>query len=84
MKDLKHIKRFNESEENFNISDVRSSKKSTWDGIFERLAIKCNNFDEFGKNVKKLNRNTNNRVENQMLMVGQDNFFITYNGWVYM
>jgi len=26
MKDLKHIKRFNESEENLNISDVRSSK----------------------------------------------------------
>jgi hypothetical protein len=27
MKDLKHIKRFNESEENLNISDVRSSKE---------------------------------------------------------
>ena len=27
MKDLKHIKRFNESEENFNISDVSDSKK---------------------------------------------------------
>jgi hypothetical protein len=26
MKDLKHIKRFNESQENLNISDVRSSK----------------------------------------------------------
>jgi hypothetical protein len=26
MKDLKHIKRFNKSEENLNISDVRSSK----------------------------------------------------------
>ncbi|NPV13038.1 MAG: hypothetical protein HPY57_14830 [Ignavibacteria bacterium] len=26
MKDLKHIRRFNESNENFNISDVRSSK----------------------------------------------------------
>jgi hypothetical protein len=26
MKDLKHIKRFNESDENLNISDVRSSK----------------------------------------------------------
>jgi hypothetical protein len=25
MKDLKHIKRFNESEENLNISDVRSN-----------------------------------------------------------
>ena len=29
MKDLKHIKRFNESDENLNISDVRSSKKLT-------------------------------------------------------
>jgi hypothetical protein len=29
MKDLTHIKRFNESEENLNISDVRSSK-NTW------------------------------------------------------
>ena len=28
MKDLKHIRRFNESEENSNISDVRSSKKT--------------------------------------------------------
>jgi hypothetical protein len=28
MKDLKHIKRFNESEENLNISDVIESKKS--------------------------------------------------------
>jgi hypothetical protein len=27
MKDLKHIKRFNESEENLNISDVSGSKK---------------------------------------------------------
>jgi hypothetical protein len=27
MKDLKHIKRFNESEENLNISDVSSSKE---------------------------------------------------------
>jgi hypothetical protein len=27
MKDLKHIKRFNESDENLNISDVRSSEK---------------------------------------------------------
>ncbi len=29
MKDLKHIKRFNESEENLNISDVISSKTKT-------------------------------------------------------
>lgn len=30
MKDLKHIKRFNESDENLNISDVRSSKINEW------------------------------------------------------
>ena len=29
MKDLKHIKRFNESDENFNISDVSDSILST-------------------------------------------------------
>jgi len=29
MKDLKHIKRFNESEENLNISDVSSSNKNS-------------------------------------------------------
>ncbi len=28
MKDLKHIKRFNESEENLNVSDVRSMSNS--------------------------------------------------------
>jgi hypothetical protein len=41
MKDLKHIKRFNESEENLNISDVRSSNiKCTFCGhkaIYETL-----------------------------------------------
>jgi hypothetical protein len=41
MKDLKHIKRFNESEENLNISDVRSSDiKCTFCGhkaIYETL-----------------------------------------------
>ena len=32
MKDLKHVKRFNESEENLNISDVSESKKlSSWE-----------------------------------------------------
>jgi hypothetical protein len=30
MKDLKHIKRFNESEENLNISDVIESKNQTY------------------------------------------------------
>jgi hypothetical protein len=41
MKDLKHIKRFNDSEENLNISDVRSSDiKCTFCGhkaIYETL-----------------------------------------------
>ena len=38
MKDLKHIKRFNESEENLNISDVRSSKLNIHD-FMEQLSI---------------------------------------------
>ena len=54
MKDLKHIKRFNESQENLNISDVISSESSTWDDIFERLAIKSNNFEEFWKECEKI------------------------------
>ena len=33
MKDLKHIKRFNESDENLNISDVRSSFSYTYDDL---------------------------------------------------
>ncbi len=33
MKDLKHIKRFNESEENLNISDVRRSFSFTYDDL---------------------------------------------------
>ena len=45
MKDLKHIKKINELDENLNKSDVRSSENSTWDDVFERLAIKSNNFD---------------------------------------
>jgi hypothetical protein len=53
MKDLKHIKRFNESQENLNISDVISSESSTWDDIFERLAIKSN-FEEFWKECEKI------------------------------
>ena len=43
MKDLTHIKRFNESEENLNISDVRSSQTKiiqesdeSWKNIFTR------------------------------------------------
>ena len=46
MKDLKHIKRFNESEENLNISDVRSSKKSINEDIYDL-------FIEFEKSIKK-------------------------------
>jgi hypothetical protein len=39
MKDLKHIRRFNESEENLNISDVRSSKSHLdfLDEVVEKL-----------------------------------------------
>ena len=33
MKDLTHIKRFNESEENLNISDVRHSFSFTYDDL---------------------------------------------------
>jgi hypothetical protein len=33
MKDFKHIKRFNESEENLNISDVRRSFSFTYDDL---------------------------------------------------
>jgi hypothetical protein len=46
MKGLKHIKRFNESEENLNISDVRSSKKSINEDIYDL-------FIEFEKSIKK-------------------------------
>jgi len=41
MKDLKHIKRFNESEENLNISDVRGSSYDEdtlkWGEIFDDM-----------------------------------------------
>jgi hypothetical protein len=37
MKDLKHIKRFNESEENLNISDVSDSQKINWDDFIQDL-----------------------------------------------
>lgn len=50
----KIVKTFEEHTENLNISDVRSSKNSTWDDIFERLAIKCNDFDEFWKECEKI------------------------------
>ena len=37
MKDLKHIRRFNESEENLNISDVSDSQKVYWDDFIQDL-----------------------------------------------
>jgi hypothetical protein len=37
MKDLKHIRRFNESEENLNISDVSDSQKINWDNFIQDL-----------------------------------------------
>jgi hypothetical protein len=37
MKDLKHIKRFNESDENLNISDVSDSQKVNWDDFIQDL-----------------------------------------------
>jgi hypothetical protein len=46
MKNLKHIRKFNESEENLNISDVRSSKKSINEDIYDL-------FIEFEKSRKK-------------------------------
>ena len=45
MKDLKHIKRFNESDENLNISDVRRSFSFTYDDL--RTA-----FEEGGENME--------------------------------
>ena len=37
MKDLKHIKSFNEAQENLNISDVRDIQKVYWDDIIQDL-----------------------------------------------
>jgi hypothetical protein len=54
MKDLTHIKRFNESEENLNISDVSGSEKlsiddirtySPWDKIYNYYTKECLNSD---------------------------------------
>jgi hypothetical protein len=42
MKDLKHIKRFNESEENLNISDVSESNSTDLETI-ENKIIECLN-----------------------------------------
>jgi len=48
MKDLTHIRRFNESEENLNISDVRSSKinESNSSISIKSMVIKYNPVDE--------------------------------------
>jgi hypothetical protein len=40
MKDLKHIKRFNESEENLNISDVMNSKLNLYKNILSLFISK--------------------------------------------
>jgi hypothetical protein len=53
MKDLKHIKRFNESEENLNISDVRSSKRNYDKLIMELNLLKYEDGSEV--NVKLVN-----------------------------
>jgi uncharacterized protein (DUF2164 family) len=47
MKDLKHIRRFNESDENLNISDVRSSKKINEMNTIEKIEKGHFNFSEF-------------------------------------
>jgi len=45
MKDLKHIKRFNESEENLNISDVSDSRKK----LLELVKCMDSNMEMFNK-----------------------------------
>jgi hypothetical protein len=45
MKDLKHIKRFNESEENLNISDVSDSRKK----LLELVKGMDSNMEMFNK-----------------------------------
>ena len=47
MKDLKHVKRFNEASENLNISDVSDSQKLTYD---ELKKIFVNNDFDFSHN----------------------------------
>jgi len=50
MKDLKHIKRFNESEENLNISDVSDSKIIRGDNFHLDLV----DFEKLSRDVKIL------------------------------
>jgi hypothetical protein len=75
MKDLKHIKRFNESEENSNISDVSRSftiedlRKAFNDGQ-KSIEIKMKqkeSYDEYGDMVVRL---VADKVENK-----------SFNGW---
>jgi hypothetical protein len=75
MKDLKHIKRFNESEENLNISDVSGSftiedlRKAFNDGQ-KSIEIKMKqkeSYDEYGDMVVRL---VADKVENK-----------SFNGW---
>jgi hypothetical protein len=75
MKDLKHIKRFNESEENLNISDVSRSftiedlRKAFNDGQ-KSIEIKMKqkeSYDEYGDMVVRL---VADKVENK-----------SFNGW---
>jgi hypothetical protein len=75
MKDLKHIKRFNESEENSNISDVSGSftiedlRKAFNDGQ-KSIEIKMKqkeSYDEYGDMVVRL---VADKVENK-----------SFNGW---
>lgn len=53
MKDLKHIRRFNESDENLNISDGDSNLKSLIDQYFEENLIGkfSDNDGEFVKEI---------------------------------
>jgi len=71
MKDLKHIKRFNESEENLNISDVMFSKNSIKenDGVGDELSEIFTNM--IGKNVSLID-STNYllRVSGVMSIIG--------------
>ena len=51
MKDLKHIKRFNESEENLNISDVSDSKIIEIDSVYD-----------FNKTYLQVEKESNDKV----------------------
>ena len=46
MKDLKHLKRFNKSDENLNISDVRSSEKIKESLDYKKILIDIDNKED--------------------------------------